>query len=303
MAFDRCRRPLSAALLLLSFLFAAAIDARSEVLHGQGLLWKVRGVDGASPSYVFGTIHSDEPAVLDLPAHVERAIARADRFAFELDFERNVDAQMSRAMIDRSPPTLREQLTADEWETARRAATRRGLPKQVLSVLEPWALAITLAMPPSDPARSLDRMLFARAQERGAPITGLETAEEQITLFDSMPEDDQLALLRGVLDLAEKKALAPMFDRIIDAWLRGDVAAIMRISEANPMLPDASANDAFMDRLVGQRNRRMVERMQPLIERGGAFVAVGALHLPGEDGVLHLLEEQGYTVTRVQQQE
>ena len=285
-------------LLVLLSPAGAAVDAR-ELVHGQGRLWQVRAEPGGASSHVFATLHSDEPAVLDLPLHVKRAFARSERFAFELDFERDVDAQMRRAMIDRDPPTLRRQLTAAEWRLARRAAAEHGIPARMASRLEPWALALTVTLPRADPANSLDRVLFARAQARGAPITALETIEEQIAVYDAMEIGDQLALLRVVLDLYREDALAPMFDRIRDEWLRGDLAAIMQIIRRHLAVADNSADEILFDRLLDQRNRRMAQRMRPLIERGHAFIAVGALHLPGEAGVLRLLEQQGYTVDPV----
>jgi len=273
-------------------------SAADELAHGQGLLWRITGADSAA-SYVFGTIHSDDPAVLDLPAAVEQAFTEAERYAFELDFSQAIQARMGRAMVDRSPPPLRERLDAATWEQARAAAEQRGLPAQALSVLEPWALAISLAVPPIQPAQSLDRVLSRRARERGAPTTGLETVDEQIAVFDSMAIAHQLELLRGVLDLIDRDALAPMFERLRAAWLREDLAAIVAVSEANPMLATPTAEAEFTQRLIEQRNRRMAQRMQPLLDKGGAFIAIGALHLPGDSGVLRRLEKAGYTVERV----
>jgi uncharacterized protein YbaP (TraB family) len=272
--------------------------AADELAHGQGLLWRITGADSAA-SYVFGTIHSDDPAVLDLTAPVEQAFTEAERYAFELDFSQDVQARMGRAMVDRSPPPLRERLDAATWEQARAAAEQRGLPAKALSVLEPWALAISLAVPPIQPAQSLDRVLSRRARERGAPTTGLETVDEQIAVFDSMAIAHQLELLRGVLDLIDRDALAPMFERLRAAWLREDLAAIVAVSEANPMLATPTAEAEFTQRLIEQRNRRMAQRMQPLLDKGGAFIAIGALHLPGDSGVLRRLEKAGYTVERV----
>ena len=253
-------------LLMLSSLPAATV--RAELLYGQGRLWEVRDGFGGAPSHVFGTLHSDEPAVLDLPAHVERAFARSERFAFELDFDSATGAQMSRAMIDRDPPSLRDQLSAAEWRLARRAAAERGLSERLLLQLEPWALAITLALPRTDPANTLDRVLFKRAQARDAPITALETAEEQIAVFDRMEGSDQLAMLRAVLDLYAEDALGTMFDRIRDAWLRGDIAAIMQMSAGNLAVPDAPADEIFFDRLLDQLGRER-EIREVAAERDG----------------------------------
>lgn len=287
------------ALLLAGLLLPAAGISASPV-HADGVLWQIQGPGETQPSHVFGTIHSDDRRVLDLDPAIEGAFRSARHYAFELDFNADIRQTMARAMFDREPPTLKEQLGGDDWQRARRAAQVRGVPGDALLLMEPWALAITLSMPPMDPAATLDRVLFQRASDLGRPVTGLETAEEQLDLFADLPESEQLELLLTALDLAERDALAPMFESLTTAWLRGDLAGLMEISEDNPMLPDGDRNDAFMEQVVDERNERMVDRMQPLIERGGAFVAVGALHLPGERGVLRLLENAGYTVTPVE---
>lgn len=293
-----CHRFVRAAMLLSGLLLLG--NAHAALVHGEGLLWRITGAHDAAPSHLFGTMHSDDPRVVDLDPAVEQAFDQARRYAFELDFRKDVRATMQRAMFDREPPTLREQLDPKDWERALAAAQTRGLPEKAVRLMEPWALAITLAAPPVNPRQTLDRVLFDRAVERGRPVTGLETADEQIALFDDLALDAQLGMLREVLDLHAEQRIEPMFRELRDAWLRGDLDALMTIAEANPMLPDEAGNDAFERRVLDERNERMAARMQPLLERGGAFVAVGALHLPGDNGMLQLLEEAGYTVEAVE---
>lgn len=287
------------ALLGVALLFVFGNTGAAPV-HGQGLLWRITGPGDVAPSYLFGTMHSDHPRVVELDPAVEAAFDRSQRHAFELDFRKDIRTPMQQAMFDRSPPTLREQLGQADWQRARAAAGARGLPERAVLLMEPWALALTLAMPPTNPRATLDRVLFDRAVERGRPVTGLETVDEQIALFDDLPVDSQLDMLREVLSLHVDNALEPMFRKLREAWLRGDLEALMRIGRANPMLPDRAANEAFERRVIDERNARMAERMQPLVDAGGAFVAVGALHLPGERGMLRLLEQAGYTVEAVE---
>lgn len=282
------------ALLAATVLFFG--NAQADVVHGQGLLWRITGTDAGEPSYLFGTMHSDDPRVVDLRPAVERAFDNAHRYAFELDFRNDIRAAMQQAMFDRGSPTLREQLDPADWQRARAAAGERGLPEKAVLLMDPWALAITLAVPPVDPQQTLDRILFDRAVERGRPVTGLEKVGEQIDLFDGLATETQLKMLHQVLALHAEERIAPLFDQLREAWLRGDLQALTAIAEANPMLPDEADNDVFERRVIDERNERMVERMQPLVERGGAFVAVGALHLPGDKGMLRLLEQAGYTV-------
>ncbi len=296
----RARAVTVARLLCALALLTVFGNASAELVHGRGLLWKVEGGAGGAPSHVFGTLHSDDPRVLDLDPATERAFREARRYAFELDFRKDVQARMSRAMFDREPPTLRQQLDPPDWQRALDAARARGVAERAVPLMEPWALAITLAVPPVDPASTLDRTLFDRAVERGRPVTGLETADEQIALFQQLATEVQLGMLRRVLELQAEQRIGPMFEQLRAAWLAGNLESLMAISKGNPMLPDAAGNAAFEQRVIDARNERMARRMQPVIDRGGAFVAIGALHLPGERGVLRLLQEAGYTVEAVE---
>jgi uncharacterized protein YbaP (TraB family) len=285
-------------LTLLAWL-AAPAGAAETIPHAQGRLWKVTdGETGAS--YVLGTIHSDNPRVLDLDPKVERIFAGADRYAFELDFGQGVDQKVARAMINRDGRELSERLDATHWRQLVDMARERGVSPQGIDQLHPWAAAATFAQPQAQPRKVLDRVLYGRARQKGGPIEGLETVGEQLAVFQGIGEAEQLDALRRVIELGAEGELQPMFERLTQAWLDGDLARLVEITEANPIMPDPASQKELQRRLVDERNARMAERMQSLVDRGGAFIAIGALHLPGERGVLRRLERAGYTVERVE---
>ena len=86
---------------------------------------------------------------------------------------------------------------------------------------------------------------------------------------------------------------------IKEAYLARDIGAIYQLMSESPMADDPELMQLFKERVIDQRNARMVERMMPRLAEGKAFIAVGALHLPGERGVLNLLDQRGYAITRV----
>jgi len=87
-----------------------------------------------------------------------------------------------------------------------------------------------------------------------------------------------------------------MHRELLDAWRQRDLAMLMAINTAAMQTGDQKLAAEFQDRLIVRRNQLMAERMQPYLQEGNVFVAVGALHLPGEAGLLNLLEQRGYTV-------
>lgn len=264
----------------------------------RGLLWRVEHPDADEPSYVFGTIHSAREAVVDLPDAVAAAFDSAERYRFELDFSQVDQATAMQHMMYGDGSTLPEALNDDLWERTRDAAAQRGIPESSLKRLKPWAVALTLSMPRQNPTQTLDYQLYERARARNKPVAGLETMDEQMSIFDDLETSLQIEFLRNTVRYHEQEQLEPLFDELIELYLDADLAGMVEVGEEHPGLGSADDQEAFMQRLVEQRNRIMVTRMGSALRKGGTFVAIGALHLPGEDGIIRRLEEQGYAVTR-----
>jgi uncharacterized protein YbaP (TraB family) len=112
-----------------------------------------------------------------------------------------------------------------------------------------------------------------------------------------MVEADQMLLLNSTLEQAVE--IERMFAALREAYLARDLVAVYDLLNAAKVDDSTGAVARFEQRLVIDRNRRMVDRMGELLQQGNAFVAVGALHLPGEQGILQLLADRGYRVTRV----
>ena len=282
--------------ILLAAVTLAAPSANAEPANSSNLLWRIETSE-AAPSYVFGTMHSDRDEVLDLPTKVEDAFASAERYAFELDFDGGIQTKMARQMMNTSGKPLRDQLDETRWQQLTQVAEQQGLPASSLNRFEPWAVAMTLAMPQIEPQSALDWVLYRRAQDQEAAVTGLESVAEQVSVFKDIPESKQLALLNRVVDMRQSGRLRELHDQSAEAWLNEDLARLMAISDNNPMMPDPQSQADFQERLITERNTRMTKRMQPLINKGGAFIAIGALHLPGDRGVIEQLKDAGYEVT------
>jgi uncharacterized protein YbaP (TraB family) len=287
--------------LRLSAVALLAVFAAAPALAGEpferGLLWRVEG-KGASASHVFGTVHLADARVTRLPEAVARELDRASSVSLELTLDApNVTALASRMLYTDGrdlPGVAGEEL----FGKAAAITAGLGLPEPVLRMFKPWAVALLLSAPPQDPAHVLDFVLARAAREKGKPVHELEGMEEQVSVLEGMPESDQVALLRQAVENRER--LPRLIGRILDAYLARDLAAMWRISEETAGGDDdRRLNDALASRLLFERNERMAERMEARLAEGGAFIAVGALHLYGARGVLALLEKRGYRVTVV----
>jgi uncharacterized protein YbaP (TraB family) len=287
-------RALPWAIGLLAALFALPATAQR---YDQGLLWRVESPAGAS--HVFGTIHVQDPRVIDLPRPVARAFNESRSVTVEVTLEPgNVMALASR-MVLQDGRDLAGIAGAELFGRAAAETAKLGLPQQALLLFKPWAAALLLMAPQQDPEKVLDVLLARRAVAQGKPVHELETVMEQADVFDGMTEAEQVALLRYAVENREQ--VGRTTGELVKAWLARDLAAMWRISQEGV---DASAemrrlNEVFLQRVLVARNDRMAERMDARLKEGGAFVAIGALHLYGNDGVLALLARRGWRVTRV----
>jgi uncharacterized protein YbaP (TraB family) len=282
--------------------------AAQGLRHGQGRLWRVEGPE-APASHVFGTMHVSDPRVLDLPGPIWQAFRNARTVALEIDFSggREQALEIARAffeaMVLTDGRTLDQIVGPDLFADTQAALRPYGVSAELLKRMRPWAVYEILVNPANafrgrgDETPFLDLSLAQEAENRGKPLYGLETVDEQLAVFADMPEQDQVALLESAIAYAGEQDMG--LEALTQLYLAGDLAAIQRLwfEPARRLGPDFVVQ--VVTRLIDDRNEVMVARMQGLLARGGAFVAVGAAHLPGDMGVLHLLERQGYRVTRV----
>jgi uncharacterized protein YbaP (TraB family) len=267
--------------------------ADSKATKQRGLLWEI-SKPGSMPGYLFGTIHSEDPEVLQLSAAVQQALDDASRVVLEVLMDTESMIYTSAAMLMTDGRLLSAMLGESLFAQTAAAMQARGIPEVVVERMKPWAVAITLAMPPAVTGQMLDLTLYQFALENSKPVYGLETIHEQLDVFEGMSPDDQVELLKDALE--QSPGIDTLHARLLAAYKRRDLAALVALNESSMKTGDQRLARDFQQRLILDRNRRMAERLQEHLQAGGAFIAVGALHLPGEQGLLELLEQRGYSV-------
>lgn len=292
----RTSRRIAAWLLLALVWLAGPAQALDTAGYDKGLLWKVER-SGARPSYVLGTIHSEDERVLALPPPVQAAFDGASTLVMEAIMDQDAMAVMSARMMFGDGRTLKQVLSGKLYASTLSATAEYGLPELALQQMKPWAVAMALSMPRPQTGVFLDLLLMQRATEQGKSVAGLESVDEQLAIFDRLPMKDQVTMLRDTLEYLPE--LDAMFAQLHELYLARDLAGITRLNEEMQMKGDRELGQRVMGQLLDARNRRMVARMEEHLKRGNAFIAVGALHLPGRQGVLHLLTKKGYRVSAV----
>lgn len=262
---------------------------------GRGMLWKVTTPDGRV-NHLFGTIHVEDASVTNLARPVSKAFRRSQSLSLELIPDQQTLLQTSQLMLFTDGRSLEQVAGKDLYERSVAAMRSRGMPEAVVRQMKPWAVMTSLSVPKSKTGKFLDFRLYERAKQYNKKIYALESYAEQLSVFNTMPMDEQVKMLRDTL--GELNNLPIYFTRLKRAWLARDLEKLQALSDEQ-LPPDDPANQKLMERLIDDRNRKMFERMQPRLAEGNAFIAVGALHLPGKSGLIKMLRDDGHKVEAV----
>lgn len=276
----------------------------------EALLWKIEK-PGVAPSYLFGTMHLSDSRITALSPAVEAAFAQSKSLALEVgdlspDALTAAIATSGADLVYTDGTNLAQKLSKEEFDKVKAVVAASGMPAKFAGMLKPWLVGTLLAV--SDCERRqvasgtkvLDMQLADKAQVAGIPVTGLETINQQLAALSSVPENEQIQMLRVSLKNADRTD--DLMETMLQLYLKRDMGAAMPFQYmlADQMGVPASAFASFERSLLVDRNVRMKAAAAPLLEEGGAFIAVGALHLPGKTGLVALLRQAGYMVTAVE---
>jgi uncharacterized protein YbaP (TraB family) len=278
--------------------------------NGDSLLWKIEK-GAAAPSFLFGTMHVTDPRVTSLPPEAAQAFDEAGTLVIEttdvLEQSSMMEIMAKRPdlMMFTDATTLASLLSPEDRTLVEAALSARGIPLGSVTKMKPWVLAALVSLPACELARKaagepvLDLKLAQDAKAAGKPVTGLETAVSQMEAMNALPMEFHLQGLVETLKLGGR--IDDVIETMVRLYVAGDVATIWPLIQT--VLPEADGDAGgyaeFERTLVTARNHVMASEATPFLDRGSVFVAVGALHLPGPEGVVALLRKAGYTVTAV----
>lgn len=285
--------------MLLECLMGCASGAGGQRGEGEygfndnSLLWQVTSPAGKT-SYVFGTIHVADSAVFMQRDTVLKLLSQSTSFWAELNLDSamNVDDAMSMAgnLLLPAGKTLSQFYTEEEMVVIRKGlAERMGPMAAGAEHMKPGALVAMLMMDSaaSNISESIDEFLWNRAASLHLRLHGIERVDEQFAIIDSMPPRMLLEALQsdGSSDVT--------LEDLQGAYAQEQLSTIVALVDS------LSGLDAFMLTINDDRNDRMVQRLTAAIDQGGAFIAVGAAHLGGKQGLLAEFARAGYAVAPV----
>lgn len=274
------------------------------------LLWKVSGNGLGRPSYIMGTYHFAPATMMEKIPGMAQAFEGCDVVVGEIDKEEmmNSETQMKMGMAMMAPPdsTLDKLFSREDYAIVEKVFDKyfgsMGVKLSQMNMLKPSAISMQMQamqavkyFPNFNENELIDMAVQTRANEMGRPSIGLETIEEQTAMLFDAPLSEQA---EDLLDACKKDDyFMVQSSALVEAYMAQDLAKIESIMTD----PEMGGDDAeAMDALIYDRNRNWVEKLVKMMPERAALVCVGAGHLPGDQGLLQLLRDRGYTVEPMQ---
>lgn len=256
------------------------------------------------PSYLFGTFHLMKSGYLrDHYPAVQKAFEQAQTVVVETVIDSSKLLQLSSmAMLENAAVT--DYLSDQQWDSLTRRLSSYPYPETALRRLKPMQLLLMLSMKeyqeletPLQAAEGLpvDLYFAAQAQKKGQDLRPLETMMKQMKmLYQKLPDSVQAQMLAEALE--EAPSIVPLTEKMVGYYRKGQLEALGRLFQEN--------QESFqeMSFLVEPRNKHWMPQLEESLRDGNAFIAVGALHLPLDGGLLHLLEKAGYQLKALPRQ-
>ena len=272
---------------LACLLFGVSIASQATE---KGLFWKLESPTGVV-SYLFGTMHTDDNRVADMTPKMLEAMKSVDTFIMEAEPTQDPSIFM---MKEASLPSL---LTQTEFDQVRDLAEFHVMHLGAAMQMKPWLLAVIFDLPKPQTEFAQDNLLMTKSEDFGKEIKGLETSQEHFSIMDAFSMDEQMVMLRAVLKRTPAQKEAD-FERLMTAYLKGDSDKISALDEqiTGGMLPKEIWAKMRV-KLLDERNVVMAQRAIPAANEKPVFIAVGASHLAGDNGLIAAFKKAGFKLS------
>lgn len=284
--------------LLLPIFFAhqfLASDVQAQpTTTGNALLWEISGNGLNKPSYLYGTIHMICAKDFFLGEQLKKKFSSTSKLYLEIDMD---DPAMNMKMLQLSmlkDKKLKDFFTDTDYSKLTGFFKDSiGMPLTFFGTMKPFVLfsLITLKTLPCEKQESYEMTFVKMAKDQGKEVLGLETVEDQIKVFDDMPDTTQAQMLMSYVNNFDQQKKE--FAKMIGFYKNQNLDSLYEQITSSPDI--AGSEDA----LLFNRNQNWISVIEKAAKDEPVFFAVGAGHLAGEKGVINLLRKQGYTVTAV----
>jgi len=292
-------RTLVLAVALIWTVPASAAEQGAAQNHSGPAIWSIQ--NGESTVYLFGSVHLLKPETTWRTERLDSLLRAADHLVLEVDLKTNNPATLQKFMAERGmygpDRSLKDALPAELYAEVVTAAGNAGIPEPLLQRMRPWyaSLVVSMSMIKSlgfDPAQGVEQKIMAEMASHQARITGLETVEQQLSIFADQPEDVGVSMVRDAL--RQFKDISDLLSALTASWSAGDLEELEKV-----LIGGFDPYPKLYKAVVVDRNKQWVPQIKALTtEPGVHLVVVGTAHLIGEDSVIRMLTDQGLKITR-----
>lgn len=288
--------------LLISLLSLSSFAQNNEPAPSNTLLWKISGNGLERPSYLFGTIHMLCKDDAFISKNLKNAILNADKVYLELDMDNMFEmlGVMGKMKMN-NDTTLADLLTPEEYNKVKEYFEQGNslLPFSMLETYKPMVATSMLAQSSMscDQTVAMEQLIMEEASKESIEIKGLETMAYQMSIFDSIPYKIQALELLKMISAGEatNEGEKNEFDELMNAYKEQNLEKLaVMLGSSDDMLLQ------YKDILLNNRNKNWVAKLNKIMPGKSLVIAVGAGHLPGENGVINLLRKEGYKVEPVE---
>lgn len=282
------------ALQLLVVMLLLAVPHQGTT-QNNSLLWEVSGNGLDKPSYLFGTIHLICQGDFLPGDSLKAALNTTGHLLLELDVtDPELTTSLMQHLFMKDGKTLSDLISPEEYSRVSGFFKDSiGFDLSMMAGAKPFLLSsLIFTKILNCPAESFEGRLAEISQKNGASVGGLETAEEQTALFDTIPYDRQAELIVNLIDSLHDAR--EHFQQTLAIYKKQDIEAIYNFT-----LGGSFGFTGFEDAMLHKRNKRWIPMIERSARENPTFVAVGAAHLGGPDGIVNLLKERGFTLRAV----
>ncbi|MDX2247615.1 MAG: TraB/GumN family protein [Bacteroidia bacterium] len=259
-----------------------------------GLFWEINRADLATPSYLYGTIHIiPKDSFFILPVVAEK-LPLAQRLVLEIPLDMNMGTILSSTMQMFIPDgkTLKSLMTPEDYDFLTifmRDSLSSPLPfyQRIKPIFISQHISSNYCYPTD--MESYELYFSALFKEQNKPVSGLETVSEQMTYLNDMTMEEQVSSL--VAAIRNPREGCDLFGKMIATYRKQDLNELMKMMGASEEVGE------HLDQLLDARNKKWISQIETLVKAESVFIAVGAGHLGGNNGVVNLLRNQGYQLT------
>ena len=269
--------------------------------YNNSLIYKIQS--DTNTVYILGSIHVLAEEYYPLTRSFSYAYYNSQKVIFEIDpdilFSPDTFAKHEKQYTFQNGNTLKTALSPKTYTLVKQKLEALGGDIQKVEKYKPWVLYLTLSgkfdsSKDFRPELGIENHFYRMAKDAGKPTGGLETIQDQLNVFDTLPLNIQDALLQESLTIAGSKEREQAFLHMVRDWHQGNLDGLNQLVETFKTYP------LFYKKLLVQRNQNWVPQIESLLQEDkNVLIIVGAAHLAGKDGLLALLTEKGHHIEQV----